>query len=70
MILVKTFALAGGAMVTAFGVLAAAAAGTDGARDSELGADVEDESGDDEAGGYGHDDTLTRLTRLPALVTA
>jgi hypothetical protein len=62
--LVKTFALAGGAMVTAIGVLAATAAEAHVAADPGFAPEPEDEPSYDEAGGYRHDDTLTRLTAL------
>jgi hypothetical protein len=62
--LVKTFALAGGAMVTAIGVLAATAAEVHVASEPGFSPEPEDEPSYDEAGGYRHDDTLTRLTAL------
>jgi hypothetical protein len=68
---VKTVALAaGGAVVTAIGVLAASAAQPNVAAEREFAPEHEDEPGYDETGGYRHEDTLTRLTALPALVPA
>ncbi|HEY3605521.1 MAG TPA: hypothetical protein VGL04_12680 [Sporichthyaceae bacterium] len=61
--LVKTLAVAGGAMVTAIGVLAATAPEPRFAAEP-FNPEPEDEPSYDEAGGYRHDDTLTRLTAL------
>jgi hypothetical protein len=62
--LVKTLVVAGGAMVTAIGVLAATAPEPRVATEPEFAPEPEDEPSYDEAGGYRHDDTLTRLTAL------
>jgi hypothetical protein len=62
--LVKTLAVAGGAMVTAIGVLAATAPEGRGVAEPEFAPEPEDEPTYDEAGGYRHDDTLTKLTAL------
>jgi hypothetical protein len=62
--LVKTLALAGGAVVAAVGVLAATAPEPEAVSEPVVAPEPEDEHSYDEAGGYRHEDTLTRLTAL------
>jgi hypothetical protein len=65
MTVAKTFALAaGGAVVTAIGVLAATAPHETMGVEPGCAPEPDDEPAYDEAAGFRHEDTLTRLTVL------
>jgi hypothetical protein len=69
MSLVKAFAIAGGAVVAATAALAVTAMEPDSDSDPDLAAEIEEDPGP-AGSSCERDDTLTRLTSLPALVPA